>query len=95
MGTKLPRELTGTAVAKPGDVDSQLAAYELANLRLDTAAEKLGVFIGARTFQPVVHAQGRANGHDIVIVTAPVLDTGSDELANSSPADRFDEQDHQ
>jgi hypothetical protein len=93
MGTKLPRELTGTAVAKPGDTDSQLKAFELANLRLQTAAEKLGVFIGQPTFQEIVHANGRAGGHDIVIVTAPVLDTGTDEKVDHTR--RPDEQDQQ
>lgn len=91
MGTNLPRELTGTAVAKPGDPDSHLQAYELANLRLDNAAAKLGVFIGQRTFREVVHAQGRAGGHDIVIVTAPVLDTGTDEKAGTAALDERDQ----
>jgi hypothetical protein len=91
MGTKLPRELTGTAVAKPGDTASQLQAFELANLRLQNAAATLGVFIGPATFQEIVHAQGRAGGHDIIVLTAPVLDTGTDDKADISPAERDQE----
>lgn len=93
MGTKLPDELTGTAVAKPGDLDSQLQAYELASYRLQNAAATLGVFIGPATFQEVVHAQGRAGGHDIIIVTAPVLHTGTDEKVDTSPVERGDDRD--
>jgi hypothetical protein len=92
MGTKKVRELTGTAVAKPGDITGQLQAYELANLRLHNAANTLGVFIGPVTFQPVVHANGRAGGHDIIIVTAPILETGTDEkVDHTTERDTTDE----
>lgn len=75
MGT--PSTLTGTAVAIPDDPDSQLRAYELASIRLHAAAEKQGVFIGEPTFE-TLHAAGAGKGHQIIVVTAPVLSTGMD-----------------
>lgn len=86
MGTL--RELTGTAVAPPNDAAAQLQAYELAQLRLHQSAEKLGVFIGPATFNEPVHARGRGGGHLIIVVTAPVLDTGTDEKVDHGPAER-------
>lgn len=76
---RTPRTLTGTAVATPGDVTSQLDAIELATSRLHHAAEITGVHIGLPTMD-TVRANGSAGGHTIIVMTAPVLATGSDQL---------------
>lgn len=77
MGTNGPHELLGTAVARPDDIESQLKAYETAMRRLHDAATVRGVFIG----EPRVtteHAPSSAGDHLIIVLVAPVLDTGTD-----------------
>ena len=82
MGTT-PRELTGTAVARPNDPASQLEAYGLAVDRLQKSADALGVFIGTPRFD-VTHAKGRGDGYTLIIVTAPILETGTDKMADTA-----------
>lgn len=94
MGTELPAELVGTAIARPGDVDSQLAAYEMAMRRLHDAAHVRGVFIG----EPKLHvekAPTSAGDYQIYVLAAPVLDTGTDEKidhTHSTIDDPWDDQ---
>lgn len=84
MGTELPAELVGTAIAKGDDADAHLAAYELAMARLHQAALKRGVFIG----EPILHveqAPTQAGAYQIYVLAAPVLDTGTDEKIDTRP----------
>ena len=82
MGTT-PREVTGTAVAKPNDLASQMEAIETARARLERAALTLGVFIGEPKLE-TIHARGRGEGYQVIVLTAPVLDTGSDEKVDTA-----------
>lgn len=79
MGTELPRELVGTAIVKdPDDLGAHVAAYELAMGRLHRAALTKGFFIG----EPILHveqAPTSAGNYQILVLAAPVLDTGTDE----------------
>lgn len=79
MGTERPAELVGTAIVKtPDDIDAHLAAYELAMARLHRSALTRGYFIGT----PLLHvetAPTQAGGYQILVLVAPVLDTGTDE----------------
>lgn len=83
MGT--PRSLTGTAVAKPNDPDSQIEGVATARARLERAALSLGVFVGEPTLESVFVA-GRGDGYQVITLTAPILDTGSDEKVDTQTA---------
>lgn len=91
MGRNENRTLTGTAVAKPDDPASQLEAYEVASKRLAHAAVVVGVHLGEPTMQ-TVFAEGRGGGHLMIILTAPILDTGyPDDLDGLSTPDEHEE----
>lgn len=90
MGTELPAELVGTAIAKPGDTDAHIAAYELAMKRLHDAAIRRGVFIG----EPTLHtepAPTSVGNYQILVLAAPVLDTGTDEKLDAISRETIDE----
>jgi hypothetical protein len=82
MGTT-PRTVTGTAVAKPNDPESQLAGIETARARLERAALTMGVFIGEPKLE-TIYADGADGGYQVIVLTAPVLDTGSDEKVDTA-----------